>query len=142
MEAPFQIHHGNAMDLPLLPSPPVSSISVFQFHLQQHPWVRCNSQLPASVSTIVTLLACLLNASQEEDVDGWMGGYMHMYNRETNQLPFFLKDMYKNLKKNDSGGQEPEATGVTPAVYGGDHKLSGAPCLFFLECEALKPSKQ
>ena len=35
------------------------------------------------------------------------------------------EDVYKNLKKNGSGGQEPEATGVTPAVYGGDHKLSG-----------------
>ena len=35
------------------------------------------------------------------------------------------EDVYKNLKKNGSGGQEPEANSMTPVVYGGDHKLFG-----------------
>uniref|UniRef100_R7WGI2 Uncharacterized protein n=1 Tax=Aegilops tauschii TaxID=37682 RepID=R7WGI2_AEGTA len=72
------------------------------------------------------LLACLTLHKRKTWMDGWVDTCISSLVSSTD---WFLlnpcaEDMYKNLKKNDSGGQEPEATGVTPAVYGGDHKLS------------------
>ncbi|XBI07408.1 hypothetical protein VPH35_135317 [Triticum aestivum] len=75
------------------------------------------------------LLACRFTRGRPW-MDGWMDGWVDTcISSLVSATDWFLlnpcaEDMYKNLKKNDSGGQEPEATGVTPAVYGGDQKLS------------------